>query len=109
MSAEYAAPEEPAAPAAPAADDIFAAAMAEVPPPPEAPAKRKSRAKTRKPVSALGEEELSRLRKLAPKTIAKLRNTLVTQFKSESPDDEVKVLESAGVISIDQNRVTWKL
>ena len=85
---------------------------------PEAkPAKKPARAKkpaaakkakpAKKPVLELTDEEVTRLGKLAPKSIAKLKNTLSTQFRVADVSEAVAALEAKGVIKIDGNHVSW--
>ena len=83
----------------------------------EKPAKKPARAKkptaakkpkaTKKPVLELSDEEVTRLGKLAPKSIAKLKNTLSTQFRVADVSETVAALESKGVIKLDGNHVSW--
>lgn len=75
-----------------------------------AAARKKSPAKSRakkKVELKLEETELERLRKLAPKTLKKLGNTVATQFKVDDVDNTVEALESNGIITLDGERVTW--
>ena len=85
---------------------------------PEAkPAKKSARAKkpaaakkakpAKKPVLELTDEEVTRLGKLAPKSIAKLKNTLSTQFRVADVSEAVAALEAKGIIKIDGNHVIW--
>ena len=71
---------------------------------PAAPKKAKS---AKKPVLELSDEEVTRLGKLAPKAIAKLKNTLSTQFRVTDISETVAALEAKGVIKIDGNHVNW--
>ena len=81
------------------------------------PAKKPARAKkpaapkkakpAKKPVLELSDEEVTRLGKLAPKSIAKLKNTLSTQFRVTDISETVAALEAKGVIKIDGNHVNW--
>ena len=85
--------------------------------PAEKPAKKVARAKkpaavkkakpAKKPVLELSDEEVTRLGKLAPKSIAKLKNTLSTQFRVADVSETVAALESKGVIKLDGNHVSW--
>ena len=75
-----------------------------------AAARKKSPAKSRAKKTVelkLEETELERLRKLAPKTLKKLGNTVATQFKVDDVDNTVEALESNGIITLDGERVTW--
>lgn len=81
------------------------------------PAKKPARAKkpaaakkakpAKKPVLELSDEEVTRLGKLAPKSIAKLKNTLSTQFRVADVSETVAALEAKGVIRLDGNHVNW--
>ena len=81
------------------------------------PAKKPARAKkpaaakkaktAKKPVLELSDEEVARLGKLAPKSIAKLKNTLSTQFRVADVSETVAALEAKGVIKLDGNHVSW--
>lgn len=83
----------------------------------EKPAKKPVRAKkpaaakkakpAKKPVLELSDEEVTRLGKLAPKSIAKLKNTLSTQFRVADVSETVAALEAKGVIKLDGNHVNW--
>ena len=83
----------------------------------EKPAKKPARAKkpvaakkakpAKKPVLVLSDEEVTRLGKLAPKSIAKLKNTLNTQFRVADVSEAVAALEAKGIIKIDGNHVIW--
>ena len=92
-------PEPPAAPAPEAAP----------PPAPATPAKKASPvAAARKPsVAGLTEEELVRLRKMAPRTVKKLQNTLATQFKSADAAAAMSELEASGEFTVEGTRVKW--
>ena len=81
------------------------------------PAKKPARAKkpaaakkakpAKKPALELSDEEVARLGKLAPKSIAKLKNTLSTQFRIADVSGTVAALEAKGVIKLDGNHVSW--
>ena len=83
----------------------------------EKPAKKPARAKkpaaakkakpAKEPVLELSDDEVTRLGKLAPKSIAKLKNTLSTQFRVADVSGTVAALEAKGVIKIDGNHVSW--
>ena len=94
--------EVPAAkPAAPAEKPAKKAAK------PRKPAATKKPKVTKKPVLELSDEEVARLGKLAPKSIAKLKNTLSTQFRVSDVSETVAALEAKGVIKLDGNHVNW--
>ena len=72
--------------------------------------KKKSTAKNRskkKNELKLEETELERLRKLAPKTLKKLGNTVSTQFKVDNVEETIETLASNGIITLDGERVIW--
>lgn len=53
------------------------------------------------------ESELVRLRKMAPRTLKKLQNTIMTQFKSVNAEAAVASLVTRGILTIDGTRVNW--
>ena len=62
------------------------------------------------PAASAGElldEEVARLRKMAPRTVNKLQNTIMTQFKSVNAEAALAALATRGVITIDGTRVNW--
>lgn len=67
----------------------------------------KSRTRKRKPALDLSDEEIERLGKLAPKTLKKLCNTLVAQFKVSEPGDTVQALAARGTVTLEGERVIW--
>lgn len=69
----------------------------------------KTRAKTRKAPAtpALSGEEVERLKKLAPKTVKKLMNTLAAQFSVTDPETIVRALEDQEILTIAESRVIW--
>ena len=71
------------------------------------PAAAKKAKPAKKPVLELSDEEVTRLGKLAPKSIAKLKNTLSTQFRVADVSGAVAALEAKGVIKLDGNHVNW--
>ena len=85
--------------------------------PTEKPAKKAVRAKkpaapkkakpAKKPVLELSDDEVVRLGKLAPKSVAKLKNTLSTQFRVSDVSETVAALEAKGIIKLDGNHVNW--
>ena len=85
--------------------------------PAEKPAKKAARVKkpaaakkakpAKKPVLELSDDEVVRLGKLAPKSIAKLKNTLSTQFRVADVSATVAALEAKGVFKLDGNHVNW--
>lgn len=77
----------------------------------EAPAgKKKPSARNRskkKPTMEMDAGELDRLRKLAPKSLKKLGNTISTQFKVSNADETIELLKDLGVIELEGERVIW--
>ena len=71
------------------------------------PAAAKKAKPAKRPVLELSDEEVTRLGKLAPKSIAKLKNTLSTQFRVADVSEAVAALEAKGIIKIDGNHVIW--
>ena len=53
------------------------------------------------------DDEVARLRKMAPRTVKKLQNTLMTQFKSVNAEAAVASLVARGVVAVDGTRVNW--
>ena len=66
---------------------------------------RTTRAK--KPTLDLSEEEVLRLRKMAPGSVNKLKNTLYTQFHVEDPSKTMLALEAHGILSLDRDHIVW--
>ena len=104
-------PEPERKPVETAKEEEKPAAQAEKPAKKPARAKKPAAAKkakpAKKPVLELSDEEVTRLGKLAPKSIAKLKNTLSTQFRVADVSETVAALEAKGVIKIDGNHVNW--
>lgn len=73
------------------------------------PAAAKKPAKAKKPVLELSDEDVVRLQKLSPKSVAKLKNTLASQFRVGDVSETVAALEAKGVLTLDGNHVTWKV
>ena len=71
------------------------------------PAAAKKAKPAKKPVLELSDDEVTRLGKLAPKSIAKLKNTLSTQFRVSDVSETVAALEAKGIIKLDGNHVNW--
>ena len=87
--------------------EALAAKPAKKPARAKKPAAAKKAKPAKKPVLELSDEEVTRLGKLAPKSIAKLKNTLSTQFRVSDVSETVAALEAKGVIKIDGNHVSW--
>ena len=60
------------------------------------------------PAADLLDDEIARLRKMAPRTVKKLQNTLMTQFKSVNAEAALATLVSRGVVVVDGTRVNWQ-
>lgn len=71
------------------------------------PAAAKRPKPAKKPTLELSDDEVARLGKLAPKSVAKLKNTLSTQFRVADVSETVAALEAKGVIKFDGNHVNW--
>ena len=71
------------------------------------PAAAKKAKPAKKPTLELSDDEVARLGKLAPKSIAKPKNTLSTQFRVSDISETVAALEAKGVIKLDGNHVNW--
>ena len=65
-------------------------------PPPAAPAKLE-----------LSDDQVARLRKMAPKSVAKIKNTLATQFHVADVSGTVAALAEKGLYKIDGNHIEW--
>ncbi len=70
----------------------------------------RTRAKTsKKPILDLTEEQVERLRKMAPGSVKKLQNTLLTQFRVPDAEATVAALVAHDVALTDEHgRVLWK-
>lgn len=55
----------------------------------------------------LSDDQIERLRKMMPKSVRKLSNTLVAQFKVKEPEAAIKGLEDRGVLRLEFNHVVW--
>jgi hypothetical protein len=72
--------------------------------------KKKASAKTRSKKKApleLDDTQLERLRKLAPKSLKKLTNTITAQFKVSDVEATITALQQHEVITLDADRVFW--
>ena len=78
--------------------------------PAEKPAKKPAARKTvKKPVALeLSDDQIARLAKLSPKSVDKLRNTLLTQFHIADVVATIQGLEEKGVFTRDGKHVIWK-
>lgn len=66
------------------------------------------RAQTKPPVSDLTDDDLERLRRMAPGSVKKLQNTLATQFNVADTEKVMKSLAERGVLEVGGNRVVWQ-
>ena len=80
----------------------------------KAAAKPKTAAKPRKKAAAkeltplvLDDMQVERLKKMAPRSIRKLANTLMAQFKLGDPFETIRALEERDVFKADGDRVIW--
>jgi len=71
------------------------------------PAEKPAEEKKPLPPLELPPDQVIRLVKLAPKTVAKLKNTLATQFHIADVGGTVLALEAKGVFALDGSRVVW--
>lgn len=106
--------------AKPAESEPAAAASVEETPAEEKPKKRATRSRTKKsaaekkekpakkPTLELSDEDVARLQKLSPKSVAKLKNTLASQFRVSDVSETVLALEAKGFLALDGNHVSWK-
>ena len=70
-------------------------------------AKKPRTTRKKKPALPISEAEVERLKKMAPGSVKKLQNTLLTQFKIEDAESAVKALEANGVLTLDRDHVVW--
>ena len=75
--------------------------------PADKPAEETEPAPVKVPDLELSPDQVARLAKLAPKSIAKLKNTLVTQFHVADIGGTVLALEAKGAFTLEGNRVLW--
>ena len=55
----------------------------------------------------LSDDQVARLRKMAPKSLAKIKNTLATQFHVGDVGGTVAALAEKGIYKIDGNHIEW--
>ena len=55
----------------------------------------------------LGDEQIARLRKFAPRSVRKLQNTLASQFSVPDLESALKTLQAQGVLSLEGNHIVW--
>lgn len=77
-------------------EPVAEAPKAEAPVPPAAPFKLE-----------LSDDQIARLRKMAPKSVAKIKNTLATQFHIGDVVGTVAALAEKGLYKIDGNHIDW--
>ena len=81
-------------------------------PSPKTPAAAKpaarGKAHPKPPVSDLTDDDLERLRRMAPGSVKKLQNTLATQFNVADAEKVMKSLAERGVLEVGGNRVVWQ-
>ena len=68
----------------------------------------RGKAQPKPPVSDLADEDLERLRRMAPGSVKKLQNTLATQFNVADAEKGMKSLAERGVLVVGGNRVVWQ-
>ena len=85
------------------------------------PARKRTKAKTdgeksektkisrrrKKPVLDLNEEEIARLKKLAPRSVKKLANTISAQFKVIDVDNTIAALVAEKIVIVEGDHVIW--
>lgn len=75
--------------------------------PKAATAKKTRTPRAKKPTLDLSADEVVRIRKMAPGSVNKLKNTLFTQFHVEDPSKTMQALEAHGILSLDRDHVVW--
>lgn len=60
------------------------------------------------PALELAEDQVARLKKMAPGSVRKLQNTLATQFKVADPEATIAALVAHEVLAIERDHVVWK-
>ena len=55
----------------------------------------------------LSDDQIARLRKMAPKSVSKIKNTLATQFHVGDVGGTVAALAEKGIYKIDGNHIEW--
>jgi len=59
------------------------------------------------PKLELNESQIDRLKKLMPRSVRKLANTLIAQFRVPDPQEVIRALQLHGVLRLDCDRVLW--
>ncbi|MBO7482426.1 MAG: hypothetical protein J6U17_00880 [Kiritimatiellae bacterium] len=67
----------------------------------------RAKAAAKKPKFEFPDEYLARLRKLAPGSVRKFNNTLLSQFKIDDPEPVMLYLVDRKVISLDNDHIIW--
>ena len=67
----------------------------------------KPRARTKKAKVDFSAEQVEKLRRMAPGSVHKLRNTLKSQFRVEDPEPVIQMLVDEKVLALDQDHVQW--
>ncbi len=60
------------------------------------------------PALELAEDQVARLKKMAPGSVRKLQNTLATQFKVADSEATIAALVAHEVLAIERDHVVWK-
>ena len=66
------------------------------------------RAAAKPSVAELGDDDVERLRRLAPGSVKKLQNTLANQFNVTDAEKVVQTLAGRGVLEVSGSRVVWR-
>ena len=59
------------------------------------------------PPISLTEVQIERLRRMMPRSVRKLSNTLIAQFRVDAPEPVIEELVAHGVVRLDGDRVFW--
>lgn len=59
------------------------------------------------PPISLTEAQIERLRRMMPRSVRKLSNTLIAQFRVDAPEPVIEELVAHGVVRLDGDRVFW--
>lgn len=59
------------------------------------------------PPISLTEVQIERLRRMMPRSVRKLSNTLIAQFRVDAPEPVIEELMAHGVVRLDGDRVFW--
>lgn len=72
-----------------------------------ATAKKPRVSRKKKPALPMGEDQVERLKRMGPKSLKKLQNTLQSQFKIEDAESAVAALAANGVFTLEGEHVIW--